>query len=78
MTIEESGTLETAANDQYPRTLVRGEALRQFDSVSSDVEIKNPLIVGAIILVLGAYFYHVNSLSKYLVQCALEEGIHAN
>ena len=64
MTIEESGTLETAANDQYPRTLVRGEALRQFDSVSSDVEITNPLIVEAIVLGLGAYFFPINLLSN--------------
>ena len=58
--------------------LVRGEVLHQFDLLSADVERKNPLTTEAIILVLGAYFYHVNSLSKYLVQCALEEGIHTD
>ena len=38
--------------------------LRQFDSLSDDVEITNPLTAEAIILVLGVYFPPVNYLSK--------------
>ena len=38
MTLVATGALETEAKVQYLRTLVRGEALRQFDLVSSDAE----------------------------------------
>ena len=37
MTLTESGTLEEGAKVQYLLTLVSGEALRQFDLLSSDV-----------------------------------------
>ena len=37
MTLEASGNMYPAGNDQYPRTLVSGEALRQFESLYSDV-----------------------------------------
>ena len=38
MTLTASGTLEAGAKYQYLRTLVRGEALRQFHSLSSGLE----------------------------------------
>ena len=38
MNLEASGTMETGAKIKYLRMLVRGEALRQFDSLSADVE----------------------------------------
>ena len=37
MTLSASGTLEAGAKIQYLRTLVRREALHQFDSFSADV-----------------------------------------
>ena len=37
ITIEASGTLKYGANIQYLHTLVRGEALRQFDTFSAEV-----------------------------------------
>ena len=37
MNLAASGTLETSAKIQYLRTVVHGEALRQFDSLSADV-----------------------------------------
>ena len=49
MTLAVSGTLVTGAKIQYLHTLVRGEALRQFDSLSADVEGANPLNVETII-----------------------------
>ena len=50
MTLAASGTLETGKNVQYLHTLVRGEALRQFELVYADVEITEPLNVEYIIL----------------------------
>ena len=38
MNLAASGTMETGAKIKYLRMLVRGEALRQFDSLSADVE----------------------------------------
>ena len=38
MTLAASGMLEAGAKYQYLRTLVRGEALRQFHSLSSGLE----------------------------------------
>ena len=43
MTLVASGTLDTDAKIQYLCTLVRGEALHQFDLLSADMEIhRNP------------------------------------
>ena len=56
--------LETSVKVQYLCTLVRGEALRQFDALSDDVESGTPLIVEAVILGLGSYFFPVNFLPK--------------
>ena len=55
-TLAESEIMETAAKVQYICTLVCWEVLRQFESMSSDVEDTNPLTAEAIILGLGAYF----------------------
>ena len=60
MTSTASGTLETGAKVQYMGPLVRGEALRQFDLLSADVESVNPLTVENIINGLALYFLHVN------------------
>ena len=38
MTLEASGTLQDDAKIQYLRTLVHGEALRQFDMIYADFE----------------------------------------
>ena len=64
MTLMASGTLETGAKVQYLRTLVRGEALHQFDSLYADVEITEPLTVEYIIKGLALYFPPVNFLLK--------------
>ena len=44
MTLEAAGTLETEAKVWYICTLVRGEALRQFDLVSSDTRSTETLL----------------------------------
>ena len=64
MTIAASGTLDMGAKIQYLCMLVRGEALRKFDSLSSDVEIKETLNVEYIIKGLELYFPPVKLLSK--------------
>ena len=53
--------------------LVCGEALRQFDSLSDDVEGTDPLIVETIILGVDSYFYPVSSLSnkKRAMHCGM-------
>ena len=48
MTLEASGTLQDAAKIQYLRTLVHGEALRQFDMIYADFEIITPLTLETI------------------------------
>ena len=62
MTLAESGTLESGAKVQCLRTLVHGGALRQFDSLSADVESATPLTVEIIIKGLASYFPPVNFL----------------
>ena len=54
MTLEAAVTLHTAANIQYICMLVSGEALRQFDTLSADVESGTPLKSQDIILGLHA------------------------
>ena len=49
MIAEESGTLEMVAEIQYICTLVRGEALCQFDTLPDDIKSTTPLTVEAII-----------------------------
>ena len=64
MTLLASGTLEAGAKYQYLRTLVCGEALRQFDSLSADIEGTETLNTDYIIRGLAQYFPPVNFLSK--------------
>ena len=45
MTLAASDTLATGAKIQYICTIVCGEALRQFDLLSTDMEGANPLTV---------------------------------
>ena len=49
MTLTASGTLESSTEYQYLHTLVRGEALHQFDSLCADVEGTETLKVDYII-----------------------------
>ena len=53
MTPKSSGALETATKVQYLCTLVRGEVLRQFYTLSDVAESTNHFTVEAIILELG-------------------------
>ena len=64
MTLEVSVTLKYGTNIQYLRTLVREEALPQFDMFSSEVGIATPETLTSIILVLGSYFFLFNVLSN--------------
>ena len=64
MTLAVSGKLETGAKNQQLCTLVHGEALRQFDSLSADVESEETLNVDYIIRGLAHYPPPVNSMSK--------------
>ena len=64
MTLAASGTMETGMKSQNLRTLVRGEALSQFDLLSDDVEGTQTLDVDEIIKGLAHYFPPVNSISK--------------
>ena len=63
ITLKGSRTFQDAAKIQYLRTLVRGEALRQFDMLSADFESSNPLILKAI-FGIGYVLFPVNALSK--------------
>ena len=60
MTPEASGTMAAGAKIQYLLTLVRGEALHQFDSLSADVESTQTLNVDDIIKILAQYLPPVN------------------
>ena len=68
-----SGTLEADTEFQYNCTLVRGEAFRQFESLSVDVYIIKTLNVDYIIRGLAQYFFPVNFLSEQ--KCAMLCGI---
>ena len=56
MTLAESGMLEAGAKYQYLCTLVRGELLFQFESLSADVEGTETLNIDYIIMGLAQYF----------------------
>ena len=73
MTLAVSGTLKAGAKYQYLCTLVRGEALCQFDSFSIDVEVTKPLNIDYIIRGLAQCFSPVNFLSKQ--KRAMRRGI---
>ena len=57
MTHEASGTFKAGANIQYLHTLVRGEALHHFDTLSAEVGSKTSEKLISIILGVGAYFF---------------------
>ena len=63
-TLAASETLEAGAKFQHLRTLVRREALRQFDLLCADLERTENLNVDYIIRGLAQYFPSVNSLPK--------------
>ena len=67
--------LVTGAKIQYFCTIVRVEELRQFYSLSADVEGANPLNVEDILLELALYVFPVNSLSKQkrVVRCRMRK-----
>ena len=65
MTLKASGTLKSGAEIQYLHTLVHGEALRQFDTLSAEVESDTQENLTSIILGLGAYFFPVNAPSMW-------------
>ena len=60
MTLAASGALEVGAKIQYLRTLVRREALHQFELLSYEVESTQTLNVDEIIKGLVHYFPPVN------------------
>ena len=62
MTLEASGMLMGSANIQYLRKLVRGEVLRQFYPLSTEVGTTTSENLKSIILGLGTYFPPVNTL----------------
>ena len=55
-TLAASGTLAMGTKIQYICTIVCGEALHPFDSLSDDVKGANPLNAETIILGLASYF----------------------
>ena len=63
-TIKASVTYKYDAKIQYLCTLLRGEALCQFDTLSSEVRSASPENLTSIVLVLGKYFFPDNALSK--------------
>ena len=64
MTLEASGTLKAGTKIQYFSTMLRGEALSQFDALSAKVVSTSPETLSLIILGLGAYFFPVNTMSN--------------
>ena len=64
MTLKESRTINYDANIQYLLTLVRGKALRQFETLSAEIGSSTPENLTSIILGLGAYFFPVNDIPK--------------
>ena len=72
MNLSALGTLEAGAKYQYLRTLVCGEALRQFDLLSDDIEGTETLNVDYIIKGLAHYFPSINLLFKKSSACAME------
>ena len=56
VTLAASGTLDAGAKYKYLCTIVRNEALRQFDSLSADVEGAETLNIDYSIKGLAQYF----------------------
>ena len=72
MVLAESGTLTTGAKMKYIYTLVCREALRQFDSLSADMEGMNLINVKTIILGLALYYFLWIYYQRKGAQCAAE------
>ena len=73
MTLESSEMLKYDTNIWHLCTLVRGEVLRQFDTLSAEVEGATPVTLAYIILGLGTYGFPVNVMSKQ--KCTMRHGI---
>ena len=72
ITLEASGTLKYGAKIQYLRTLLCGEALRQFDTLSAEVGSAAPEKLTSIILGLGAYSILLMRCKRKSARCAAE------
>ena len=62
MTLDKSVMLKADANIQHLCMSVHGEALRQFDALSAEVESASPEALTYDILGLGAYFLPINAM----------------
>ena len=73
MTFEASGIITSGTRIQYLHTMVRGEALRQFYMLSSEVVSATSENLASIILGLSTYFFPINDLSKKkrVVRCRM-------
>ena len=76
MTLEVSGTIKYCARIQYVCTLVRGEALCYFDTLSAEVGIANPENLTSIILGLGREFSLLMRCQIKITHSATGQGIH--
>ena len=72
MTLEASGMILTDAKIKYLHTMVRGEELRQFDTLSAEVGSTTLENLTSISLGLGTHFLPVNALSRQ--NCAMRRG----
>ena len=75
MTLKASRTFKSDPKIHYLRTLLQGEALRQFDTSSAEVKIAIPVTLESIILCLGAYFFLLMHCKSKSARCAMEQGI---
>ena len=69
MTIEALGAMFAAMKIQYLRMLLRGKALREFETLSGQIGHITNASLNHIILGLGTYLFPVNALSKQ--KCAM-------
>ena len=72
MTLEVLGMIKYGVKIQYLCTLVRGEALCQFNVLSAEVEGAAPLTLALIILGLGKYFFLLVRFPIKSAHCAVE------
>ena len=77
MTIKVSGTLNSGANIQYLRTLVRGWALIRFGTFYAEVGSATPEHLSSIILGLGAHFLLLLRCQSKIMRYSAEWGSHA-
>ena len=67
MNLKASGMLDASAKINYIHTLLRGEALRQLDTLYVEVGGINTTHLNHIILGLGMYIYPINAFFKIQV-----------